>query len=102
MTVRQRLNARPGIFVCHDDVVRLAALTTYSTGRWHSLTRARRAITAHAESEALKIRDQTTCVAVPFDVALDMENERGFQDLVAEGCWNEWQRLRLSMKKCPL
>jgi hypothetical protein len=52
------------------------------------------------ESEVLKIRDQATCVAVPFDVALDMENERGgFRDLVAEDCWNEWQRLRLSMKK---
>lgn len=51
------------------------------------------------ESEVLKIRDQTTCVAVPFDVAFDMENERGFRDLVAEDCWNEWQRVRLSMKK---
>ncbi|RON45982.1 hypothetical protein [Pseudomonas frederiksbergensis] len=54
------------------------------------------------ESEALKIRDQATCVAVPFEVALDMENERGFRDLVSEDCWNEWQRLRLSMKKSPL
>ncbi|PMW99569.1 hypothetical protein C1X59_17265 [Pseudomonas sp. FW215-R2] len=51
------------------------------------------------ESEVLKIRDQATCVAVPFDVAFDMENERGFRDLVAEDCWNEWQRVRLSMKK---
>jgi hypothetical protein len=54
------------------------------------------------ESEAFKIRDQATCVAVPFDVALDMENELGFRDLVAEDCWNEWQQLRLSTKKCPL
>ena len=54
------------------------------------------------ESEALNIRDQATCVAVPFDVALDMESERGFRGLVAEECWNEWQRLRLLMKKCPL
>ena len=51
------------------------------------------------ESEVLKVRDQATCVAVPFDVALDMENERGFRDLVAEDCWNEWQRLRRSVKK---
>ena len=51
------------------------------------------------ESETLKIRDNATCVAVPFDVALDMEKERGFRDLVAEDCWNEWQRLRLSTKK---
>lgn len=51
------------------------------------------------ESEVLNIRDHATCVAVPFDVALDMENERGFRDLVAEDCWNEWQRLRL-LKTC--
>jgi len=68
------------------------ALQSAETNKGFSLT----------ESEALKIRDHATCVAVPFDVALDMENERGFRDLVAEDCWNEWQRLRLSMKKCPL
>lgn len=49
---------------------------------------------ALTETEVLKIRDQATCVAVPLGVALDMENERGFRDLVAEDCWNEWQRLR--------
>ncbi|AZF33000.1 hypothetical protein C4J89_3541 [Pseudomonas sp. R4-35-07] len=54
------------------------------------------------ETEVLEIRDLATCVAVPLGVALDMENERGFRDLVAENCWNEWQRLRLSMKKYPL
>lgn len=48
------------------------------------------------ESEVLEIRDHATCVAVPLDVALDMESERGYRDLVAEDCWNEWQRLRLS------
>jgi len=51
------------------------------------------------ESEVLKVRDQATCVAVPFDVAQDMDNERGFRDLVAEDCWKEWQRLRRSVKQ---
>lgn len=51
------------------------------------------------ESETLKICDSAMCVAVPFDVALDMERERGFRDLVAEDCWSEWQRTRLSLKK---
>lgn len=50
------------------------------------------------EFEALKIRDQAACFVVTFDITLDMENGRGFRDLVAEDCWNEWQRLRLSMK----
>ncbi|TVT80131.1 hypothetical protein FPT12_23775 [Pseudomonas sp. H3(2019)] len=66
-----------------------AVLQNAETNKGSSLT----------ESEALKIRDSATCVAVPFDVALDMERERGFRDLVAEDCWNEWQRTRLSLKK---
>lgn len=49
------------------------------------------------ESEVLEIRDHATCVAIPFDIALEMERERGYRDLVAEDCWNEWQRLRLSL-----
>ncbi len=52
-----------------------------------------------SESEVLEIRDHGTCVAVPFDIALDMESERGYRDLVAEDCWNEWQRLRLTLAK---
>jgi hypothetical protein len=50
-----------------------------------------------SESEVLEVRDHATCVAVPFDVALQMESERGYRDLVAENCWNEWQRLRFSL-----
>lgn len=42
------------------------------------------------ESEMLKIRVQLTCITVPFDVALDMESERGFRDLVVEDYWSEW------------
>lgn len=54
------------------------------------------------EPEVLKIRDEATCIVLPFGVALKAENERGFRDIVAEDCWNEWQRLRLLMKKYPL
>ncbi|OLS62915.1 hypothetical protein [Pseudomonas putida] len=48
------------------------------------------------EPETVAIRDAATCIAVTFSTAYAMEQERGYQDIVAEDCWNEWQRVRLS------
>ncbi|MCP1456656.1 hypothetical protein [Pseudomonas kilonensis] len=53
------------------------------------------------ELEVCNIRDQATCIAVTFATALAMEQERGYADIVAEDCWNEWQRLRLSIQQSP-
>lgn len=50
------------------------------------------------DSEVFSIRDQATCIALTFEAAMEMEEARGFEDIVAEDCWNEWQRLRLSFK----
>ncbi|WP_207283112.1 hypothetical protein [Pseudomonas sp. FW300-N2F2] len=47
-----------------------------------------------SEAEVLAIRDGATCIAVPFDVALQMERDRGLRDVIAEDCWSEWQRVR--------
>ena len=50
------------------------------------------------ETEACEIRDAATCIiALPFSTALAMETERGYPDIVAEDCWNEWQRVRASV-----
>jgi len=46
------------------------------------------------EIEVCEIRDRSTCIALPFSAALAMEEDRGYPDLIAEDCWNEWQRLR--------
>lgn len=46
------------------------------------------------EAEVLEIRDSAACIAVPVEVALSMENERGYRDLVAEDCWAQWQQYR--------
>lgn len=46
------------------------------------------------EAEVLEIRDNAACIALPAAVALSMENERGYRDLVAEDCWEEWQQYR--------
>lgn len=43
------------------------------------------------EAEVCNIRDQAICITLPFSVALDMERERGYPDIVAENCWSEWQ-----------
>ncbi|MCK3851630.1 hypothetical protein [Pseudomonas sp. W2Jun17] len=54
------------------------------------------------EVEVCDLRDQATCIAVTFSTALAMEQERGYPDIVAEDCWNEWQRLRPSLQSRPL
>lgn len=41
------------------------------------------------EAEVCNIRDQAVCITLPFSVALDMERERGYPDIVAENCWSE-------------
>lgn len=46
------------------------------------------------EDEVLEIRDNATATAIPFSVAGAMEKERGYEDIVPEECWKEWQRVR--------
>ena len=46
----------------------------------------------------LRSNDQATCIAVPFSTALAMEHKRGYPDIVAEDCLNEWQRLRPALQ----
>ncbi|MDH1657252.1 hypothetical protein N5E96_14470 [Pseudomonas mosselii] len=46
------------------------------------------------EDEVFEIRDNATATAIPFSVAVAMEKERGYEDIVPEECWKEWQRVR--------
>ncbi|MBC3434497.1 hypothetical protein HU735_03650 [Pseudomonas sp. BW16M2] len=46
------------------------------------------------EGEVLEIRDNATATAIPFSVAVALEKERGYEDIVPEECWKEWQRVR--------
>ncbi|MGC5703792.1 hypothetical protein J4P02_26700 [Pseudomonas sp. NFXW11] len=50
------------------------------------------------EAQVLDIRDRAACITLPASIALAMENERGYRDLVAEDCWQEWQRYRREMQ----
>lgn len=49
------------------------------------------------ESEVLAIRDDATCIVLPFQVALAGDEARGYVDIVAEDCWQEWQRARIEL-----
>ncbi|MGY4495285.1 hypothetical protein [Pseudomonas sp. TE3610] len=49
---------------------------------------------ALTESEVCDLRDKGACIRLPASVARDMESARGYPDIVAEDCWQEWQRVR--------
>ncbi|CAM3882120.1 hypothetical protein [Rahnella victoriana] len=39
------------------------------------------------------IRDNATAIELPTEIARDMTNSRGYQDIDAEHVWNEWLTL---------
>lgn len=50
-----------------------------------------------SESEVLEIRDGAVCMAMSFSTALQMEEKRGYPDIVAEDCWAQWQMARAEL-----
>jgi len=44
------------------------------------------------QQEVLEIREKATVVALPQDVAVKVATERGYRDIDADHCWDEWQR----------
>ncbi len=49
------------------------------------------------EQEVLEIRDKAVVIALPVAEAAKMDAARGYKDLDAENCWEEWQRARVSL-----
>lgn len=49
------------------------------------------------EQEVLEIRDKATVVASPEDAAVKVAVERGYRDIDADHCWEEWQRARIDL-----
>ena len=43
------------------------------------------------EEEVISIRDQAVVVALRPEIAKGIEEERGYQDISGENCWEEWQ-----------
>lgn len=49
------------------------------------------------EAEVTAIRDSCPSVAVPIDVALKIDSERGYKDIDPEHCWEQWQEARKTL-----
>lgn len=46
------------------------------------------------EEEVMAIRDSCEVIAVPPNVAREMDEARGYMDIDTENCWAEWQLAR--------
>ncbi|MCG7560826.1 MULTISPECIES: hypothetical protein [Pseudoalteromonas] len=49
------------------------------------------------ETEVLKIKDSSTYVLVPEDVAVATAESRGYADIDSENVWEEWQKIRIEI-----
>lgn len=49
------------------------------------------------EQEVLDIRNKATAVALPPESAVAVEESRGYHDIDADNCWEEWQRARVEL-----
>ena len=49
------------------------------------------------EQEVLEIRNKATVVALPADAAATVTAERGYRDIDADRCWEEWQQARIDL-----
>lgn len=49
------------------------------------------------EREVLEIRDKATVVALPADAAVKVTAKRGYRDIDADRCWEEWQQARIDL-----
>ena len=49
------------------------------------------------EAEVLEMRDKAPCIALPRDEAMAVAEARGYDDIDAENCWEEWQEARIEL-----
>jgi hypothetical protein len=50
-----------------------------------------------SQAQVLAIRDEATCITLPYSVAQTMDAERGYDDIRPEYCWEDWQAVRSSL-----
>ena len=50
-----------------------------------------------SEGEVLRIRDGSECVAMHPDDLPAMIEQRGYEDIDPERCWEEWQQARIAL-----
>jgi hypothetical protein len=50
------------------------------------------------EQEVIEIRDKAAVVALPEEAAAAVAEQRGYQDIDPERCWEQWQEVRIDLK----
>ena len=45
------------------------------------------------EEEVLRIRDESDCIAMPTHAHRAVVEERGYEDIDPERCWEQWQEI---------
>ncbi len=51
------------------------------------------------ENEVLKIRDKAIVIALPEKEALAVAEQRGYQDIDPDHCWEQWQEARVDLDR---
>jgi hypothetical protein len=51
------------------------------------------------EEEVVAIRDGCEAIAMPRDVVAKVAEERGYEDIDPENCWEEWQRVGVELHR---
>lgn len=46
------------------------------------------------EDEVLKIRDNGVCIGMRTSHAIALDEQRGYEDIDPEQCWEQWQSVR--------
>ncbi|MER9898517.1 hypothetical protein [Mesorhizobium sp. M0130] len=49
------------------------------------------------EDEVVAIRDSAACMAMPCDVAAQVAEKRGYDDIRLENAWEDWNAIRPSL-----
>ena len=53
------------------------------------------------QAEVESIRDNAVCMTMPLSAARKMAEQRGYDDIDPENCWQEWVALRDSLLEEP-
>ena len=53
------------------------------------------------QEEVVAIRDRAVCMTVPYSVAADVEEKRGYPDIRLEHPWEDWSAVRGQLHSGP-
>ena len=55
---------------------------------------------SHPSNEVLRIRNDSDCTAMPPRAHRAIVEERGYEDIDPERCWDQWQEARDQLNDC--